>query len=150
MKRVLRSAFEPLPRAISTPTLVALVGAVVLGTAVTVHRYLETSEPPPSSAPSSAGTVWASDAAPEAPDATVLQHRRCSSSRSTLGNGGNGSNGSIGSNERGEEAAAYGATQCMKSSSADRREPPAHETPLRNDPASVFRPSAESSQSAGG
>lgn len=44
MKRVLRSAIDPLPRAVSTKCLVVLVALVVLGTAVTVHRYVESGE----------------------------------------------------------------------------------------------------------
>jgi hypothetical protein len=47
MKRVLRSAIDPLPRALSTKSLVALVAVVVFGTAVTVHRYVESGELPP-------------------------------------------------------------------------------------------------------
>lgn len=43
MKSVLRTTFDPLPRSLSTPGLIALVAVVVLGTAVTVHRYLESS-----------------------------------------------------------------------------------------------------------
>lgn len=45
MKRVLRSTFDPLPRSLPTPGLIALVALVVLGTAVTVHRYLESASP---------------------------------------------------------------------------------------------------------
>ena len=44
MKRMLRSTFDPLPRSLSTRGLVALVLVVVLGTAVTVHRYMESSD----------------------------------------------------------------------------------------------------------
>lgn len=43
MKRIIRSTFEPLPRSLPTPGLIALVAIVVLGTAFTVHRYLESS-----------------------------------------------------------------------------------------------------------
>ena len=43
MKRILRSTLDPLPRSLSTPALVTLVMVVVLGTAVTVHRYIESS-----------------------------------------------------------------------------------------------------------
>jgi len=44
MNRVLRSAIDPLPRALSTKSLLALVAVVVLGTAVTVHRYVESGD----------------------------------------------------------------------------------------------------------
>lgn len=43
MKRILRSTLDPLPRSLSTPALLTLVTVVVLGTAVTVHRYIESS-----------------------------------------------------------------------------------------------------------
>ncbi len=46
MKRVFRSTLDPLPRSLSTKGLVSLVLVVVLGTAVTVHRYLESSGHP--------------------------------------------------------------------------------------------------------
>jgi hypothetical protein len=46
MKRVLRSALDPLPRAISTKALMALVGVVVMGTMAAVYGYLESARPP--------------------------------------------------------------------------------------------------------
>lgn len=46
MNKVLRSTFDPLPRSLSTRGLVALVLVVVLGTAVTVQRYMESSDHP--------------------------------------------------------------------------------------------------------
>lgn len=45
MKRVFRSAIDPLPRSLSTPGLIALVAVVMLGIGVTVLRYLESSSP---------------------------------------------------------------------------------------------------------
>jgi hypothetical protein len=44
MKRSLLSSFDPLPHALSTKGLSALVGIVVLGIGVTVERYLESSQ----------------------------------------------------------------------------------------------------------
>lgn len=59
MKRVLRSAFEPLPRALSTQCLVALVAAVVLGIGFTVFRYVESSGPTRSTvSPAADSSVW--------------------------------------------------------------------------------------------
>lgn len=46
MKRVLRSTFDPEPGPLSTTGLMWLVAVVLLGTAVTVHRYLESSGRP--------------------------------------------------------------------------------------------------------
>ncbi len=46
MKRALPNAFDPMPGPLSTRGLLWLVGVVLLGTAVTVHRYLESSEHP--------------------------------------------------------------------------------------------------------
>lgn len=46
MNKALRSTFDPLPRSLSTRGLVSLVLVVVLGTAVTVHRYMESSGHP--------------------------------------------------------------------------------------------------------
>lgn len=46
MKQVLRSTLDPLPRSLSTPGLISLVSVVVLGTAVTVFRYMESSGHP--------------------------------------------------------------------------------------------------------
>lgn len=46
MKRALPNAFDPMPGPLSTRGLVWLVGVVLLGMAVTVHRYLESSEHP--------------------------------------------------------------------------------------------------------
>lgn len=143
MKRVLRSAFEPLPRTISTPTLLALVGAVVLGMGVTVHRFLETSEPLPGPTASvqgtnASGTVWAQEYRQESrPDSRIDStdsargtHRRCPARASY-------------------ESASYGsgeqAPDCVPTL---RQRSPA--TDAHSDPASVFRPPAESPQSVGG
>src|SRR5262245_56143581 len=46
MKRSLLSSFDPLPHALSTKGLSALVAIVVLGIGVTVARYLESSTGP--------------------------------------------------------------------------------------------------------
>lgn len=46
MKSSLRPGFDPLPLALSTRSLLALVGIVLLGTCVTVERYLESSKVP--------------------------------------------------------------------------------------------------------
>lgn len=47
MKRALLPSFDPLPHALSTRGLLALVAVVVMGTAVTVHRYMESSASSP-------------------------------------------------------------------------------------------------------
>lgn len=44
MKRALLSGFDPLPHALSTKGLSALVAVVVLGTGFTVQRYVESSQ----------------------------------------------------------------------------------------------------------
>lgn len=44
MKRALLSGFDPLPHALSTKGLSALVAVVVLGTGFTVQRYVESSK----------------------------------------------------------------------------------------------------------
>ena len=46
MKRVLRSCFEPLPRFMSTKSLVGLVLMLLAGTGLSVYEYLESSRPP--------------------------------------------------------------------------------------------------------
>lgn len=56
MKRVLRSALDPLPRALSMQSLVGLVAAVVLGIAVTVVLYVESSRPTDGRAPTTSGS----------------------------------------------------------------------------------------------
>lgn len=44
MKRALLTGFDPLPHALSTKGLTALVAVVVLGTGFTVQRYVESSQ----------------------------------------------------------------------------------------------------------
>src|SRR4051794_14343954 len=44
MKRALLTGFDPLPHALSTKGLSALVAVVVLGTGFTVQRYVESSQ----------------------------------------------------------------------------------------------------------
>lgn len=46
MKRVLRSCFDPLPRFMSTKSLIGLVAMVVVGTGISVYEYLESSRLP--------------------------------------------------------------------------------------------------------
>jgi hypothetical protein len=65
---MLRSTFDPLPRSLSTPGLVSLVLVVVLGTAVTVHRYLESSGHPPAE-------VWGQQPSKEAAIGSRLEGR---------------------------------------------------------------------------
>ena len=45
MKRVLRSCFEPLPRFMSTKSLVGLVLMLLAGTGISVYEYLESARP---------------------------------------------------------------------------------------------------------
>jgi hypothetical protein len=45
MERVVRSAFDPLPRSLSNKGLGLLVAIVLFGTGITVYRYLESSDP---------------------------------------------------------------------------------------------------------
>jgi hypothetical protein len=46
MKKTLLQGFDPLPKSLSTKGLLALVGIVVLGTAITVERYVDSSKGP--------------------------------------------------------------------------------------------------------
>lgn len=46
MRRVFRTPLDPEPRSLSTAGLIALVLGVVLGMAVTVHRFVESSARP--------------------------------------------------------------------------------------------------------
>jgi hypothetical protein len=62
MKTALWSSFDPLPHALSTKGLCALVAIVILGTGITVQRYLEGSQaanPHPANAFDRPGEVWA-------------------------------------------------------------------------------------------
>ena len=46
MKSVLRSCFDPLPRFMSTRSLIGLVTMVLIGTGISVYEYLESSHAP--------------------------------------------------------------------------------------------------------
>lgn len=46
MKSVLRSCFDPLPRFMSTRSLIGLVTMVLAGTGISVYEYLESSHAP--------------------------------------------------------------------------------------------------------
>jgi|SRR4051812_33078244 hypothetical protein len=46
MKRVLQSCFEPLPRFMSTKSLCAVVALLLVGTAISVFEYIESSREP--------------------------------------------------------------------------------------------------------
>ncbi len=47
MKNVLRSAFDPVPRPLSPGTQLLVVGVLVVGIAISLVEYLETSKPAP-------------------------------------------------------------------------------------------------------
>jgi hypothetical protein len=139
MKSVLRSPLDPLPRSISTPVLVLLVGVVVFGTAITVRGYLQSSEPvvrhlaDPASATgrlhAEEGAVWASE---EAPEARVQQASRSQGIELRSAGTRGGSDGSMCCPGSTPAPAAEAGARASSSKAPDA-------------PASVFQPASGSS-----
>jgi len=61
MKRVLQSCFDPLPRFMSMKSLAAVVALLVIGTAISVVEYLESSRSLVRHAPPDRGTCHAAE-----------------------------------------------------------------------------------------
>lgn len=63
MKKVLRSCFDPLPRFLSTRGLAIVVAMLVGGTAISVHEYVESTQPRPRRPllPAASGEVHAAE-----------------------------------------------------------------------------------------